>query len=193
MNGRFWVFYASLTNVAFEMTVSDRLSGEAVTSHDAAGTLASRGDTEALGPAPPRASAAGSEARIAHAGLEVETPDPRDAVSGGLGETLPLHDGRFEATVEWEDFRGNAGTGTARAITSDTGYFWFFSPDNVELVVKVLDGRPVNGRWWVFYGALPNVAYRGRGHRHGERRAKGYDNPSGTFASFGDTAAFPRP
>ena len=26
--------------------------------------------------------------------------------------------------------------------------------------MKVLDGRTINGRFWVFYGALSNVEYR---------------------------------
>ena len=36
---------------------------------------------------------------------------------------------------------------------------WFFSPDNVELIIKVLDGRSITGHFWVFYGALSNVQY----------------------------------
>ena len=44
-------------------------------------------------------------------------------------------------------------------ITADTGYFWFFDDANVELVVKVLDGRSVNGHFWVFFGALSDVGY----------------------------------
>ena len=32
--------------------------------------------------------------------------------------------------------------------------FWFFSPENLDLVVKVVDGRAVNGKFWVFYGSL---------------------------------------
>ena len=44
-------------------------------------------------------------------------------------------------------------------LTGDTGAFWFFDAANIELVVKVLDGRPVNGNFWLFYGALSNVEY----------------------------------
>jgi hypothetical protein len=60
--------------------------------------------------------------------------------------------GRFKIEVEWKDFVGNTGLGQAIPLTNDTGYFWFFGPDNVELVLKVLDGRLLNNRWWVFYG-----------------------------------------
>ena len=42
-------------------------------------------------------------------------------------------------------------------MTSDTGYFWFFAPDNIEIVAKVLSGCSVDGRYWVFAGGLTNV------------------------------------
>ena len=44
-------------------------------------------------------------------------------------------------------------------ISDESGLFWFFDPENVELVIKVLDGRVLNGRYWVFYGALSDVEY----------------------------------
>ena len=31
-----------------------------------------------------------------------------------------------------------------------TGSFWFFDPANVELIVKLLDGEPINGFYWTF-------------------------------------------
>ncbi len=55
--------------------------------------------------------------------------------------------------------QGRSGTGKAVSITSDTGYFWFFSEANVELVIKALDARAVNGHYWIFYGALSSVQY----------------------------------
>src|SRR5687767_2585609 len=48
---------------------------------------------------------------------------------------------------------------SAVSLTKDTGYLWFFSPNNVEIVVKVVDGRAFNDSYWVFYGALTDVAY----------------------------------
>ena len=73
---------------------------------------------------------------------------------------------------------------------ADTGYFWFFNQANVEVVLKVLDGRPVNGKFWVFYGALSNVEYTltVTDVQTGEHRA--YSNPSGRLASEADTGAF---
>ena len=73
--------------------------------------------------------------------------------------TLCLNDSRFEVEVSWRDSRGRTGVGQAKTITADTGYFWFFSETNIELVIKVLDARSVNQKYWVFFGALSAVEY----------------------------------
>ncbi|MDQ2980541.1 MAG: hypothetical protein M3R62_15130, partial [Acidobacteriota bacterium] len=73
--------------------------------------------------------------------------------------TLCLNNQRFKVEVRWKDFQGNTGAGQAISLTGDTGYFWFFSSSNVELVVKVLDGRGINSSFWLFYGALSTVEY----------------------------------
>jgi hypothetical protein len=71
--------------------------------------------------------------------------------------TLCLNSNRFQVRVTWNTTDGRTGSGQAVALTGDTGYFWFFSPNNVEMVIKVVDGRPVNGNFWVFAGGLTNV------------------------------------
>ena len=104
--------------------------------------------------------------------------------------TLCLSSGRFEVRVAWTDFQNNTGDGQAVALTSDTGYFWFFTNTNVELVIKVLDARGVNGHFWVFYGALSNVQYTitVTDTQSGTQRV--YQNPDGNQASHADTTAF---
>lgn len=106
-------------------------------------------------------------------------------------DTLCLQGGRFAVTVAWEDFTGGSGVGHAVPRTNETGLFWFFHPDNLELAVKVLDGRAINDAFWVFYGALSNVRYEIRVRDVRTGRVRSYVNPSGTFASRGDTVAFP--
>jgi lysophospholipase L1-like esterase len=110
------------------------------------------------------------------------------------GETLCLGAGdRFQVTVTWTDFEGQTGVGHAVIRTDDTGLFWFFGETNLELMVKVLDGRTLNDHFWVFYGSLSSVGYRitvtdvETGHR------KIYVNPIGDMASVGDTSAFYEP
>lgn len=103
---------------------------------------------------------------------------------------LCLNNQRFQLEVQWKDFAGNTGVGQAVSLTSDTGYFWFFNSSNVELVVKVLDGRGLNNHFWVFFGALSNVEYTLKVTDRQTGRVKTYFNPSGRFASVGDTEAF---
>jgi hypothetical protein len=74
--------------------------------------------------------------------------------------------------------------------SGDTGAFWFFGADNYEVVVKVLDGTPVNGHIWVFYGALSNVEYTVTVTDTQTGLTRRYFNPLGTLASIGDVHAF---
>ncbi len=69
--------------------------------------------------------------------------------------------GRFVVSVYWRDFVGNTGSGKVVPFSSaNSALFWFFSPDNWELLVKVLDGCGLGGRYWVFSAATTNVSYR---------------------------------
>jgi hypothetical protein len=39
----------------------------------------------------------------------------------------------------------------------DTGYFWFFDEDNVEVVLEVLDACVLNDNFWFFAARLTDV------------------------------------
>jgi hypothetical protein len=86
----------------------------------------------------------------------------------------------------------NAAPGQGRAVplTADTGAFWFFDPSNLELMVKVLDGRALNGHFWVFYGALSDVDYTLTVTDTETGKKKTYRNERGQLASRADTSAF---
>ncbi len=118
-------------------------------------------------------------------------------VAGGGGcqaspSVLCLGSGRFRATASWRKGDGATGQGSAVPITGDTGYFWFFSPENIEVVTKVLNGCSFNDRYWVFAGGLTNVevTLAVTDTQTGEIRT--YTNPLGTaFQPLQDTSAFP--
>ena len=97
--------------------------------------------------------------------------------------------GRFRVQVNWQSPTGS-GVGNAVTMSADTGHFWFFNAANVELVVKVLDARAVNGKFWVFYGALSDVQYTIHGDSTATGAVKTYNNTQGNLASVADTAAF---
>jgi hypothetical protein len=72
---------------------------------------------------------------------------------------LCLQQGRFAVSATWEVDDGY-GPQPAHAVpfTADSGWFWFFDSDNVEMVVKVLDGcAQQTPRYWVFASGLTNV------------------------------------
>ena len=72
-------------------------------------------------------------------------------------EPLVLGDDRFEITALWTTENGSSNFGTPVPLTDDTGYFWFFNQNNVEIVVKVLDACGFANRFWIFAGGLTNV------------------------------------
>ena len=180
LNGHFWVFFGALSNVEYTLTVTDAQTGMIKTYFNPSGRFASVGDTDAF-------AAAG----FAGDALLKATPVPQAVSTCAPTETsLCMNGGRFRVEVNWKDFSGNTGTGKAVPLTSDTGYFWFFGSDNVELVVKILDARGLNSKFWVFYGALSSVEYEMTVTDTLTGNVKTYSNPSGQFASVGDTDGF---
>lgn len=66
----------------------------------------------------------------------------------------------FGASATWKNPYGpGEGVGHPIQLGEDSGAFWFFSPGNVEVTLKLLDGRAVNGRWWVFIANMSTVEF----------------------------------
>ncbi|HXO20767.1 MAG TPA: ELWxxDGT repeat protein, partial [Thermoanaerobaculia bacterium] len=187
LNQSFWVFYGALSNVEYTLTVTDTQTGASRRYFNSAGVLASIADTGSFGPFGASSTAPGS--------AEANEPptSPRAAAAQGCtagATTLCLNGGRFAVTAAWKDFQGNAGAGMTVPLTADTGAFWFFGPTNLEVVIKVLDGRAVNHKFWVFYGALSNVDYTLTVTDTTTGAMRTYHNPAGNLASRADTSAF---
>ncbi|MEM7354654.1 MAG: carboxypeptidase regulatory-like domain-containing protein, partial [Acidobacteriota bacterium] len=105
---------------------------------------------------------------------------------------LCLNDDRFQVEVRWRDFIGQSGDGQGFELTNDTGYFYFFDPLNVELVVKVLDGcfDPFDA-FWVFAGGLTDVEVDLTVTDTVTGEVRTYSNALGTaFAPIQDLGAF---
>ncbi|MFL6196374.1 MAG: hypothetical protein ACJ75H_19495 [Thermoanaerobaculia bacterium] len=183
VNGHFWVFYGGLTNLEYSLKVTDTLTGAVKVYNNPAGKFASAGDTTAF-PSAGKAAPAPTTAPIAANWTESATCAARPG-------SLCLGGSRFQVDLAWKDFAGKSGAGQAVALTGDTGYFWFSSPGNVEVIVKVLDGRGLNGHFWVFYGALTNLEYSLTVTDTLTGKTKAYTNPPKKFGSQGDTVAIP--
>lgn len=93
--------------------------------------------------------------------------------------TLCLNKGRFRVTADWRT-SDRSGQGQGVLLTPDTGYFWFFGSDNVEVVVKVLDACSFNNRFWVFSGGLTDVGVTLKVTDTVTNATKEYTNPLST-------------
>jgi hypothetical protein len=100
---------------------------------------------------------------------------------------------RFRVYGDWavpsQDKRGYM---QARPATADSGLFWFFEADNLEMFVKVLNAcsNPFN-HYWVFASGLTNVQVTLHVDDTVSGQTREYDNPADTpFAPVQDTSAF---
>ena len=89
--------------------------------------------------------------------------DQRYATAGGCQPSatrLCLRDGAYAVEATWTDAAGlsdAARVGGAR--TSESGLLTFFSAENWELQVKVLDGCALNDHLWVFAAGTTDVGF----------------------------------
>ena len=204
INDSWWVFFGALSTIEYSVTVRDTYTGESKTFYNPQGILASVGDIEAL---PGYETMPLPETLTDRVGLiwqeiaESSSAPPASempaALDGGAragtcvtsNTTFCVQDNRFRVEASWTVYTGS-GFGEAKALTAETGYFWFFSPSNIELVLKVLDGRSINGHWWVFFGALSDVDYTLKVTDTVTGAVKVFHNPQGRLASFADIEAF---
>lgn len=109
--------------------------------------------------------------------------------------TLCLLDGRFEVKVGWATQNGGNQSGVGRAVpqTDETGLFWFFSSNNIELAVKMLDGGGINQDFWMFLGSLTDVAFDLTIRDTVTDAVRTYSNLEGTYCGQADIQAFPSP
>jgi len=108
--------------------------------------------------------------------------------------TLCLLGGRFRAEVAWHDSAGVSGSGRVAQAAEASGLFWFFAPDNWELLVKLVDGCAVNGHFWVFSAATTDVGYELTITDTRTGGTKRFPNaPGTTAAAVTDTTAFECP
>lgn len=76
-----------------------------------------------------------------------------------------IGDRRFQLTLTWATAMNGGQAGTATAIPLAPiglrrgGLFSFFDLNNPELLVKVLDGCKINGRFWVFVAPTTTLGY----------------------------------
>jgi hypothetical protein len=198
LNGSFWVFAGGLTNVDALTTVIDTTTGAVRTYRNPQGTpFQPIQDSNAF----PAATTPQTESRLedtddsASENPGLSTLDLRPSLEAAAcspnATTLCLNNGRFQVQTQWTTPDGRNGPGQAASLTGDTGYFWFFTSNNVEMVVKAVNGCGFNASYWVFAGGLTNVNVVTTVTDTQTGAVRTYTNPQNTaFQPLQDTSAF---
>lgn len=166
-NNSYWTFAAGLTNLGVDLTILDRWTGRTRSYwNPPRSAYQPLLDIESLetceGARPPDVAEAPTpswqqkDADMAEGGARIAVDDicEPDATHHCLQE------GRFRVSAHWRDFAGRQGDGVAVAPSADSGLFWFFGSENIEIAAKVLNGCALNNSFWVYLAGLTNVEVR---------------------------------
>lgn len=102
---------------------------------------------------------------------------------------------RFSVSLWARDQRtGSTDTGHVMLTTGVYGMFAFptiaGNTTDPQVFVKVLDGRPVNGKWWVFCSTLTDVEFKVTVTDHQTGQSRVYHKLAGATSATFDTSAF---
>ncbi|HVS13643.1 MAG TPA: S8 family serine peptidase [Thermoanaerobaculia bacterium] len=175
LNGRFWVFAGGLTDLGVELEVRDLVSGDGRTYRAPGGApFSTLRDIDALGGCSLEGGATSAGER---------------RLGDGWSEAVTLGS-RFRVSMRWSR-SGRSAPAVGQTLGADSAAFAFFDRDNVEVVLKVLDGRPVNGRWWVYASGLTDVGVEIRVEDLLQGVVRTWSSPEGTpFVPVTDVEAF---
>ena len=167
VNGHHWVYGAATTDLGYQIRVTDTVTGEVRQYRNEPGRPAPAiTDGEAFSAA---CGERGSAALVSGGRAAVGAPDQvrfgasRVGIASVSGcssgdASLCLLDRRYEVTVDWS--RTDGGRGPATTVpggTNNSGLFYFFGPDNWEILIKVLDGCAINGHHWVYAASATDL------------------------------------
>jgi hypothetical protein len=101
--------------------------------------------------------------------------------------------GRFSVTARFHTAAGSSPAHTV-PMTKDSGYFWFFGPDNAEVTVKIVDACSLSGKFWFFAAGMTDVGVDLVVQDTQTRQVQRYSSPAGKpFQPVLDTSAFTCP
>ena len=209
LNGNYWVFFGALSDVEYWVTVEDTQGSQRRTYHNPPKEICGQSDNAAFS-GDDQASGLGSSAGIrTEPGIDLVKLEAAPLSATGIGrseqsegtcepgeESLCLLDSRFWVDVSFVDPNLDPPDNVNRArvapslTTANTGFFWFFNQENIELAVKVLDGRAINGSFWVLYGGLSDVQYKMTVSDTVTGEFASYENPKGSLCGRVDIEPF---
>ncbi|HVT05407.1 MAG TPA: PKD domain-containing protein [Thermoanaerobaculia bacterium] len=208
VNNKWWVFFATLTDVELTVTVTDTATGAVKTYTKPAGGTSATFDTSAFSDT--------LSVPVAPVTTSVTVPlngAGNEAVSRSLaammganavpnaGQCFPSSTqfcsqaSRFQVSIFARDQRtGKTDTGFVMFSSDLFGYFALpnltGNTTDPAFFVKVLDGRPVNNKWWVFFATLTDVELTLTVKDSVTGVVKTYTKPAGGTSATFDTSAF---
>ncbi|MCB0393031.1 MAG: pre-peptidase C-terminal domain-containing protein [Bdellovibrionales bacterium] len=189
-----WVFHGSLSDVEYYVVVRETDTGRVKTYHNTKNNYCGNADTSAFSQVEGLNSSPSFQDLATALSPNITSRQEAPSVCAANDTTMCLNEGRFQVKVNWDTtgFNSNPQQGPGHVIPySDlSGFFWFFGSNNVELIVKVLDGNDLNGKFWLFYGALSNVKYDLEVKDTQTGLVKVYHNSAGNICGVPDTSAF---
>ncbi|MFY9823975.1 MAG: hypothetical protein WAM82_21535 [Thermoanaerobaculia bacterium] len=84
-------------------------------------------------------------------------PTPSATTCTPSATAMCLNNNRFRVEATFDTTSGLSGQAQVVKLTDETGYLWFFSSTNVEVVVKALNACSYNNRYWVYSAGLTDV------------------------------------
>ena len=167
----FKVFYSQLTNLRFNLAVTDTVTGRTKNYSNTAGECGAIDNNFAALTAAPE-------------GMQ-SAPQPLCSVGTN---TLCLLNRRFSVAVDWRNqFDGSSGVGRQKTLSNLTGAFSFGDPANLEILIKTLD---FGDRILVIYGSLSNLEYTIRVTDTTTGAVETYHNAAGQYCGGLDDDAF---
>jgi ELWxxDGT repeat protein len=189
VDGHWWVFAGGPTDLEYDLVVTDLTTDRTRSYRHAPGDLCSVVDTAAFSAAGTGGGLAAAPAARVAAPLS-PPPDPECDPDNGRACVGPGD--RFSLAVTWynQHAGGTEGTASVHPETPDTAVARFFPNGGVEVMVKVLDGRPVNGHWWVLWGGLTDLGYTVEVLDRETETVRTFTNPPGSLCGGAGTTAF---
>jgi len=166
----FPIFYAGLTDLEYTVTFTVLSTGQSVSFLKPAGSYAGGGDSVTL--------------RHARAGILADSVD-----TYADGDGLRLSSQHVSVSVTYRNqYTGQTGVGRALPQKDEFGYFYFTSPGNPELFVKVLDFGAASP-YLLFYGGLTDFEYTVTFTNLATGQKATFTKPAGSYVGGGDNTA----
>ena len=117
--------------------------------------------------------------------------DSRPLVVQTPASKLSLLQGRFSVSVNWTNpFSGAVASASAVQLADGSGYFWFFSAEDVDLTIKMIG---LNAPFWFFASSGTDAEFTITVNDTWRNRIVSYENPAGVNRNILDFMSFGSP